>query len=276
MIFILFSNFSPKQVMLRPDEVANRNIVSNITAVIVDTKQTEELQKQAASKVQKVYQEDKYALANAQSEVNNFFSYVKDIMNSQDSDKETQLENLLKGNFKQNQGIQISSTASSLSKYILNSRPQDIEQMNQAALYVVETVMSSPSPIKKETLPTIYAQADNQIRGMAYASQAKEIIDIVVINSIKPNLIFNKEATDKAVKEAVEAVKPVQKTVKSGEIIVREGERVTQEQISVLEQLGIQRSKSYPLTLLGSGIFYTYYIFVNNRIFKALLPRSIQ
>ncbi|MEN6460082.1 MAG: HDIG domain-containing metalloprotein [Syntrophomonas sp.] len=253
MIFILLSNFSPKQVMLRPDEVANRDIVSNIQTVIIDTRQTEELQKQAQSKVQKVYQEDKYALPNAQSEVNNFFSNLKDIVNSQDSDKKIQLEDLLKSSIKQNQGIKISSNVSGLAKYILNSRPQDIEQMNQAARYVVETVMNSP--IKKETLPAIYIEADGQIRGLAYASQAKEIIKIVVINSVKPNLIYNKEATDKAIKEAVDAVKPVQKTVKSGEIIVREGERVTPDQISVLEQLGIQRSKSYPLTLLGSGAF---------------------
>lgn len=253
MIFILFSNFSPKQVMLRPDEVATSNVVSNITAVVIDTGQTEELQKQAKSKVQKVYQEDKYALPNAQSEVNNFFSNIKDIMNSQNSNQKTQLEDLLKSNIKQVQGIKINGTASGLAKYILNARHQDIEQMNQQALYVVETVMSNP--ITQETLPTIYMQAEGQIRGMAYAAQAKEIIKIAAINSIKPNLVFNKEATDKAVKEAVNAVKPVQKTIKSGEIIVREGERVTKEQISVLEQLGIQRTKSYPFTLLGSGAF---------------------
>jgi len=78
---------------------------------------------------------------------------------------------------------------------------------------------------------------------------------IVIINAIKPNLVFNKEATDKAIKEAMDAVKPVQKTIKAGEKIVREGERVTPEQISTLEQLGIQRSKSYPLTLVGTAIF---------------------
>jgi membrane-associated HD superfamily phosphohydrolase len=55
MITIIFSSFSPEQVMLRTDEVANRNIVSNITAVIIDEKQTEELKNQAAAKVQKAY-----------------------------------------------------------------------------------------------------------------------------------------------------------------------------------------------------------------------------
>ncbi|MGI5921064.1 MAG: HD family phosphohydrolase [Syntrophomonadaceae bacterium] len=255
MILVLFSSFSPKQVMLRPDEVANRNIVSNITAVVIDYKQTEELQKQAASKVQKVYQEDKYALSNAQSEINSFFTNVKDINNSQGADRAKRLEELIKSTMqqKQTQGIPTSSTVSALTKYIINSRPEDLEQMNQAALLVVETVMNSP--ITREALPTVYTQANNQIKTMAYAPEAREIISIATINAIKPNLVFNKEATDKAIKEAQDNVKPVQKTIKSGEIIIREGERVTAEQISVLEQLGIQRSRSYFLTLIGSGVF---------------------
>jgi hypothetical protein len=68
-------------------------------------------------------------------------------------------------------------------------------------------------------------------------------------------LIYNESATSKALKEATDAVQPVQKTIKAGEIIVREGDRVTAEQISILEQLGIQRSKSYPVTLAGTALF---------------------
>ena len=68
-------------------------------------------------------------------------------------------------------------------------------------------------------------------------------------------MIYNQEATEKSIKEAQDAVKPVQKNIKAGEIIVREGERVTAEQISILEQLGIQRGRSYPFSLVVTGLF---------------------
>jgi membrane-associated HD superfamily phosphohydrolase len=68
-ILILFSNFNPKQVMLKPDEVAPRDIQSNVNATIIDIKQTEELKKQAAAKVQKVYHEDTYALTSAENDI---------------------------------------------------------------------------------------------------------------------------------------------------------------------------------------------------------------
>lgn len=253
MILILFSKFNPNQVMLRPDEVADHNIVSTIDAVVVDTRQTQELQKQASSKVQKVYQEDKYALSNTKDEVNNFFSNLTEILNSQDSQKKEQLETLLKSSNSEEKNKLSNSSVSSLAQYLNNSRPEDVAQMNQAAIFVVETVMNQP--ITEQALPGIYTQTENQIKGLAYTSAARQIIQIVTINAIRPNLIFNQEATDDAIKEAVDAVKPVQKTIKPGEIIVREGDRVTQAQISVLEQLGIQRTKSYPLTLLGAAAF---------------------
>ncbi len=52
-LLILFSNFSPQQVMLHVDEVAQRNIVSDINAVVVDENQTDELKQQAASEYKK-------------------------------------------------------------------------------------------------------------------------------------------------------------------------------------------------------------------------------
>jgi putative nucleotidyltransferase with HDIG domain len=58
------------------------------------------------------------------------------------------------------------------------------------------------------------------------------------------------------------SVKTGAKKHQSREIIVREGERVTAEQISVLEQLGIQRSKNYSLTLIGTLLFILVFFFV--------------
>jgi hypothetical protein len=247
---ILFSSFNPKQVMLRPDEVATRDIVSDIQAIVIDKGQTAELQKQAKSKVQKVYQEDKYALPNARDEVNNFYANMQEILKSEDTEKKEQLEDLLKAALKSDKSIALNRDTARLATYINNTRAEDLTQMNQATIYVVETVMDKP--ITEEALPAIYTQAKALISKLSYAPQARDIIEIEAVNAIRPNMIYNRAATDNAITEAVESVKPVQKTVKTGEIIVREGDRVTDEQISVLEQLGIQRSKSYPLTLLGT------------------------
>ncbi|QGT99985.1 hydrolase [Candidatus Syntrophocurvum alkaliphilum] len=251
---ILFSNFIPKQVTLSVDEVAKRNITSNVTAVIVDEEKTEELRQQAIDNVQKVYQEDKYALSNARSDVNYFFSKVSDIiMNEEGIDEEIKkdVETLLIVTKPTN--LNLSLDTSQLANYLITTSEEDLERMREVSLEVVTNYMDKP--ITEEALTNVLNEALNQIENLPYAEEAREVIKIASINVIRPNMIFNQEATERAIQEAKEAVQPVQKTIKSGEIIVREGDRVTQEQISTLEQLGIQRTKSYPIALIGAALF---------------------
>ena len=76
-IFILLSNYSTDHVQLKPDEVAQRDIQSTINATVIDENKTQELRQQAAASVQKVYQEDKFALSDTYNEINKFYAYLE-------------------------------------------------------------------------------------------------------------------------------------------------------------------------------------------------------
>src|SRR5665647_1572465 len=143
MMGIIFSNFSPQQVTLRTDEVANRNIVSNINAVIIDEKQTQDLQNQAAAKVQKSYQEDKNALVAARTDVNSLYKSLNDILQSDTSDKRPALKNLLDG-MANRKKVNVNFDIPTLTNYLLNTKVQDIGMMEQATLSVLELVMNKP------------------------------------------------------------------------------------------------------------------------------------
>jgi len=249
---IVFGNFSPQQVTLRTDEVAQRDIVSNINAFIIDEKQTAELKSQAVAKVQKSYQADQYALPNARTEVNSFYTNIKDILLADNTDKKTPIKSLLDGRVRR-KSVNSGYDTTALANYLLTTKPLDIEKMQQTTLSILETVMDKP--ITEEALAGVYKEASGQADKIAFNSSAIEVIKLAAIDAIRPNMIYNQEATTKAIKEAEDAVEPVHKTVKTGEIIVREGDRVTAEQISVLEQLGIQRTQSYTLTMLGLAAF---------------------
>jgi len=252
-ILIVFSSFSPKQVMLKPDEVAQADIQSKINAVVIDEKQTEELRRQAADRVQKVYQEDKYALVNTTDDINRFFSTLNDILSSEEEERLTRLEDLIESTNSRKDEANLQLHSPTLAQYIINARPEDLELIRQAGIAVVQNLLNRP--VTEEALPDIYQQAQAQIDSMGYSRTARDIIKIITVNSIRPNLIYNAEATAKAIEEATAAVQPVQKNIKAGEIIVRAGDRVTEEQISTLEQLGIQRTQSYASTLIGAGLF---------------------
>ncbi|HWP95525.1 MAG TPA: HDIG domain-containing protein [Syntrophomonadaceae bacterium] len=251
-ILILFSSFNPQQIVLRSDEVARRNIQSNITAVVIDQKQTADLKDQAEHRVQKVYLQDKYALANTKNDIASFFASAGGIISTTDDNKQAKLEALLTSTNKK-PDLKLEDTLDQLAQYLAERTPQEIELMRKACLDVGQALMEQT--ITEDALPATLELALKQVDEYDYSGQARQIMKIVVVNSIRANMLYNQDATAKAVQEARDSVQPVQKTVKAGEIIVREGERVTPEQISTLEQLGILRSKNYPLTLLGSGIF---------------------
>ena len=142
-ILILFSRLSPQQVRLKPDEVAGRDIQSNISAVIVDQKQSDELKRQAASKVQKVYQEDKFALNHTRDEINNFYTMVNEILASSE-EKPHQLEELIRGTNQRSAQVALLSSTRELVQYLLNARPEDLEQMRQTSVGIADELMDKP------------------------------------------------------------------------------------------------------------------------------------
>jgi len=60
--------------------------------------------------------------------------------------------------------------------------------------------------------------------------------------TIAANMFLNEEATQRRRSEAVSEVDAVENTVRQGEIIVRKGDVVTEEDIRILERLGLQKT----------------------------------
>jgi len=108
----------------------------------------------------------------------------------------------------------------------------------------------------------------------------------IVSELVKPfvtaNSLHSPELTEAARLAARDAVTPVLVSYKAGETIVRAGERLTDEQIEALQALGLIRSTSQPLDLLGKGAlvvmlaaFTTLYFYRRKRLGFLYEPRSL-
>ncbi|WP_246525500.1 HD family phosphohydrolase [Geomobilimonas luticola] len=96
----------------------------------------------------------------------------------------------------------------------------------------------------------------------------------ILARMLKPNLTFNREATNEKKREAREAVRPVLFQLKQGEMIVRVGERITAEQALKLQRIAEAR-KGMNRVVGGVGIyglvlilFYLPYRFARKNIRK--------
>lgn len=80
-----------------------------------------------------------------------------------------------------------------------------------------------------------------------------------------PNLMFNKIETEARKKEAAANVKPLFYKIKKGETVLKNNQRVTEEHITILEEISKYQKKSYlfqvffGIILIVSLIIYTFY-----------------
>jgi len=251
---IIFSNFMGSELALKPGQISPRNIRSPHAAIVTDEVRTRELQQQAAEKVRKVYQEDREALQEAERDVNSFFIRINTIRHDEAMPREEKIKQLrvflteIINNFE----LQGYSPAA-LAAYLVDSSDSNIDKIQDGTLLTVNNLMSQP--ITEEALPTIFSQVKARSEALSYLPQARSVVEIATIQALRPNLIFNAAATQKAIEEAVKKVLPVQRTIQQGQMIVREGDPVTQEHIDILKQLGVQRSAGLGVTLGGVSLF---------------------
>ncbi|MBI5043474.1 MAG: PhoH family protein, partial [Nitrospirae bacterium] len=96
-------------------------------------------------------------------------------------------------------------------------------------------------------------------------SALKNAVSELCAKMLGPNLMFNKIETEARKKEAVANVKPLFYKIKKGEIILKNGQRVTEEHITILEEISKYQRKSYlfqvffGIILIVSLIIYTFY-----------------
>ncbi len=93
----------------------------------------------------------------------------------------------------------------------------------------------------------------------------KNAVSEICAKMISPNLMFNKIETEARKKEAVANVKPLFYKIKKSEVILKNGQRVTEEHISILEEISKYQRKGYlfqvflGIILIVSLIIYTFY-----------------
>jgi len=116
---------------------------------------------------------------------------------------------------------------------------------------IADTADAGKSIIDVEEAGKIILKSD--LRG-AHGNRDSSILKGLLVKALRPNLVFDRDATDKKKREAGEAVRPVLFQVKRGEMIVREGERISEEQALKLNNI-FETRQGMNKVFSGIGIF---------------------
>ncbi len=254
-LFLMYSNFQENQVSLEVDEVAKQTIIADKTATVVDQYATEELKDEAASKVEKVYKEDKDAERLARQNFggiqNDINAILLDPVKSQQQQLDA-LESYLSA-LVHKKDIGYGASLKEMSAYLVYASEEETAALFAAGGGILDESMGKA--VTEQTIGKVYVEISDKVDNLTYDKAGLEFIKLVCKHALRPTMVYDESATQTARDKARRDIMPVEKTVKAGEVIVRQGNRVTEEQIAVLEQLGIQRNQGDNLALLGVSLF---------------------
>lgn len=260
---ILTINLIPNAIDLKVGQVSRMDVKAPRTITFIDEEKTNDRREIAAQSVRRVYEEDVKVNKKVNEDIKNFFS---DILSAK-----IKLEMLENGNnILEEMGIdgdeilneeysseqilgEIEGEYQELSYETINtliSAPEDIiEQIEDEAIRINNNIYQKL--FTPEDLPKIEDEVAQEAMTLDLFREYRLALANLLEVFIRPNMIFDEEATEKNREEAREEVNPVTHTVRENEIIIRSGDVVTEDDIKILEALGLQRPQVNYLSIIG-------------------------
>lgn len=262
---ILTIDLFPGKTDLKVGQVNKNDIEAPRTITFIDEEKTEELKQIAARSVGRVYEEDKNANKTINQTIKNFFSDIKRAkeelalvektgndgqpavdLNKQEQqqlkeEKFNKLVNEINDNYPE---ITVQTI-----KLLLKEPVALLNRLEAEVLGIMGNQMKER--ILPEDLPQVKDELARKAMELDLKKEHRLALSNIMESTIKPNMILDEEATRKKQEEAMKKVTPKEYTVRQGEMIIRKGDVVTEEDIKILEALGLQKPQVNYLSIFG-------------------------
>ncbi|HIE12800.1 MAG TPA: HDIG domain-containing protein [Desulfotomaculum sp.] len=254
MLLIVFQ-FYPERVSLKAGEVAPRTVKAPRSAVFEDEAKTEELRREAASKVPKIYDIDPKVLQSIKRDITKIIGKVITASKEPHEDKGTALKEALPF-----------SLPEGTIRALLETPEPKLRQLERELIRIVEQVMADG--VRQEDLAQARRDVSDRINLLSLEPAEKALAQAINRHTLRPNKFYDAARTEMLQKEAAAAVEPVEITVRAGEKIIGEGEVVTAEHIAKLNAVGLYHARppfgaltgvALVVLLLTAALFYYIY-----------------
>ncbi len=270
LVVILTIDFFPNQLDLNAGEVSNTNIVAEKTTTFTDKEKTEELKKEAAESAPRVYEENKKVNEIVNQKIDNLFITAAKLRSQVYSEEDNQ--ELTEGNSESNGGNKETnlnngdklSVEEKIQKLIteidenyagktynllITGNEESINKVRESTREIMNKHLNNR--ILPDDIETVKNSFEEEVEELDLSNDYQDMVLNILNTTVQPNMNFNEEGTQQRKEEARENVEPVTRTVRQGEVIIRKGDVVTEEDIKVLEALGLQKPQVDYINIIG-------------------------
>ncbi|PKM83071.1 MAG: phosphohydrolase [Firmicutes bacterium HGW-Firmicutes-14] len=242
---VLSLNFVPERLDIVVGQPSPKTEKAPRTIEFEDKIQTAELRQRAAETVGKVHDEKPGTIDTVIGDISQIMNKVKKVTGNLEMAPEEKVARLIEDiPFTMPDGV-YRSLAGYDSMVVQNIDVKTREIVTRAL----------NKGIMKENLAKIKASLiEEEVADLNMPNDARVFVGALIDNTLQPNLIYNEEATNKKIAEAMDAVAPVTVVLQAGEKIIGEGEIATPAHIQKLQALGMLKATVPVSAVLGIAI----------------------
>lgn len=252
--FIMASKYIIFQNLINKDGLSKREIVANKTIEVVDTFKTEQLRKEVAQKVEPILvpAEDNYIMGNLVSLINNIQS-IRNNNNLSENEKRNKINILLDLSDYTNKNYVIS--------FFISASDEMYNNVTDGAKDILNSILKeglSEKVFEGNNISKIIFKHSHQ----NYSKGQIRIVNALIEQVIRPNMIVDELATEIAKKNAANSVNPYIIKFERGDKIVYQGEPVTKVKRDALRKAGYNVLELNFIGLLGIFTYVVLSIFI--------------
>lgn len=235
---------------LREGQISPFDIRAPRTMAYVDEPETERARREAASRVENVYQRDDLVPQQVAAKLQGIFDEIRSL-------------NL--------QGLPSQRNTSLLQEYLIQSTGASEQEFSalrsgslQALLDLNNTQLTKVYSLSKDLLQgflkyglaeeALPSARDSLADAVASSNLSKDLqpgVTFILTHVLRPNLVLDRETYARKVAEARESVTPVQRWIQAGQVILQKGEPIDSNHLAELQQLGMLRTQNVWPSLFG-------------------------
>ena len=239
---LLITATAPKKYDLSVGQIAMSDIKA--TRETIDEEAAEKKLQVAIDNVDKQFTLKSEVKKQVYSNIEALFDKVNDLSSSavEQGEKVSELEKL--------DSIKLSESDCNV---LLSLSKDKLAEIKNKSLGIIDHIYESNIENDNvESIANAKKKAETEIKALNLSADITGVLNKIIIGQLKPNFFYDEEKTEEKIKEVQKNTEKV--VIKKNQIIVKEGEPVTEEQIQILNELGLLRDNS------NRGVSFLYLV----------------
>lgn len=242
---ILIADLMPQKVSLEVGQVSESDVIAPRTISYVDKDKTNKLEQEVIRSVSNVYEYDVTIVSKVEEDVTQFFKQVRSIQQDQAFSRDQKIGKL--------RAILPNGLSLTAVSNLVDFPEAILGQLEETSRIVLRRGLQRGVKAEELDLARAALHLEPEIKTLS-ASHALVVGEITQV-LLRHNFVFNEKETDKRRQQAMLNIEPVRNMVQKGQVIVRRGDVVTSEQITALEELGMQKGQASYTRIAGIVLF---------------------